>query len=144
MIKDSVSIVINQPIEKVFEYVSDIARSKEWQEDLIEAKKTSEGPTGVGTTFTYVRQLLGRKVEAPGQITEYVPNRRWTIESKSGPLQFKGTYALEPGEMGTTMTFSYEGEAGGFFKLAEGVLASTVKKQTQGDFGRLKELLESK
>ena len=52
MIRIEASAVVNRPIEEVFAFVSDMANATQWSAEVVEAKKTSEGPVGAGTTFT--------------------------------------------------------------------------------------------
>ncbi len=52
------SVVINRPIEQVFEYVTNIENAPKWKSRLLEVTRTSEGPVGVGTTTTHVGQFL--------------------------------------------------------------------------------------
>ena len=63
MIKIETSIVINRSIEEVFAFVTDVEKMPQRSAELLEAKKTSEGPVGVGTTFSAVAKFLGRRME---------------------------------------------------------------------------------
>jgi hypothetical protein len=40
--------------------VTDIEKMSQWMSELVEAKQTSEGPVGVGTTINAVANVLGR------------------------------------------------------------------------------------
>ena len=62
MISTQVSIVINRPLEEVFAYLSDLENNMNWRAGMIEAKKTSAGPIGVGTTYRLVSSAGGSKV----------------------------------------------------------------------------------
>ena len=42
-------ITINRPVEEVFAYVSDLQNSPLWQKGLLEARRITEGPLGLGT-----------------------------------------------------------------------------------------------
>jgi len=43
------SVVINQPIDKVFAYVTDSGSWPQWEDGLLKVEQTSKGPMGVGT-----------------------------------------------------------------------------------------------
>ena len=45
------SIVIVAPAEKVFDYVTDVRREREWNPQLREAEKLTPGPIGAGTRY---------------------------------------------------------------------------------------------
>jgi uncharacterized membrane protein len=143
MIKNENSVEINKPIEEVFEYVTNIDNLPLWAGPVTEAKQTSEGPLGIGTTQTQVAQLLGRRIESSLEVTEYEPNKKFTTKSTSGPIPIEVHYNFEPVAEGTRLETVGILDAGGFFKLAEPLVARTLKRQTEGDFKTLKELLES-
>lgn len=44
------SITINRPIAEVFAFVTDFSKATQYQPGIIEARVTSSGSVGVGTT----------------------------------------------------------------------------------------------
>jgi uncharacterized membrane protein len=136
-------VVIDRPIEDVFAYVADFENVAQWAGPVTEAKKTSEGPVGVGSTFIQVSRFLGRKAESTIEVTEYAPHKKISQKSSSGPILMETSYILEAVEDGTKVTLVGEVDAAGFFKLAEPVLARILKRQVKTDSGTLKELLEA-
>ena len=60
MIRIETSVLIKQPIEKVFEFVSDVENNHLWQSSIIEGRQTSTGSLGVGTTIMTVSRYFGR------------------------------------------------------------------------------------
>jgi len=144
MIKMEQSVVINRPVEEVFEFLANPENGPQWQSGIQEVRKTSEGPVGAGTTFINVGQLLGRRIESTVEYSEYEPNRRVAAKSISGPLPYKFEVTFEPAaEDGTKVTTRGEAEVGGFFKLAEPIAARMLKRQFETDNANLKDLLES-
>jgi carbon monoxide dehydrogenase subunit G len=55
----------------------------------------------------------------------------------------RASATLKPAGTGTKVTLTAQGEPGGMFKLAEGVLAKQVKSQMEDNLKRLKSVLES-
>ena len=143
MVKLETSNVINRPIEEVFALLSNAENDPKWQSGIIESKKTSDGPVGVGTTWRRVSQLIGRRIESESEITEYELNRKYTVKSKSGPFPFEGRTTFERVEGGTRINLKGEAEIGGFFKLAEPLVVGMVKRQFEGDNANLKDLMEA-
>jgi uncharacterized membrane protein len=86
MIRLEKSVVINRPLGEVFEYVANFEDYPQWATEVVEAKKTSEGPLGVGTTYTHFVQVLGQRIESGYEVTEYEPNRKVSMKSTSGPI----------------------------------------------------------
>lgn len=143
MIKVEISTVINRPVEEVFAVLSNVENHPKWSSAFLEAKKTSEGPIGVGTTWRVVQKALGRRIEGEVEVTEYESNRKWAQKSKSGPfpVEVRGTY--EPVKGGTQVSVVLEAEPGGFFKLAEPLLKSMLKRTIETDFANAKDLMEA-
>jgi uncharacterized protein YndB with AHSA1/START domain len=143
MVRVEKSVVINRPIEEVFTYVANPMNSEQWAGPVTEAKQTSEGPVGVGTTSTRVTDFLGRKSENEYVVTEYEPYRKFAEKTISGPLQTTESITFENVEGGTKVTVAGEVEASGFIKLAEPVFARMAKRQLETDTSNLKDLMEA-
>jgi uncharacterized membrane protein len=129
MARVEVSTTIKRPVEDVFAVISNVENNPKWSSAALEAKQTSPGPIGVGTTAHFVGKLLGRRIESDSVVTEFVANRKWTFESKSGPFPITGTNTVEPIDGGTRVTVTFDVQPGGFFKLAEPLLISMAKRQ---------------
>ena len=141
--KIETSFVINRPLEEVFAFTANLENQLKWQARLIEAKKTSEGPIGVGTIWRTVAKLFGQRIEAEMEVTEYEPNWTYAGQSTSGPFPIKVRQTYERVEEGTRINVTSEFEPGGFFKLAEPLLVSMLKRQGAADLANLKELMEA-
>ncbi|TEU13463.1 MAG: hypothetical protein E3J21_18580 [Anaerolineales bacterium] len=144
MIKIEQSVVINRPIEEVFAFVTDYETHLQWQSGVLEAKITSEGPLGVGSQYTYMMQLLGRRLETAGEITEHEPPSKHGWKATSGPFPvFQGGFLFEAVDGSTKVTMVTEAEAGGFFKLAEPLALRMTQRQLETSLNNLKDLLEA-
>ncbi len=141
--KIETSVAINRPVEEVFAVLSDVENNPKWSSAFLEAKKTSEGPIGVGTTWRVVQKALGQRIEGEVEVTEYEPNRKCAQKSKSGPIPAKIWQTFEPVEGGTRVSLVLEAEPGGFFKLAEPLLMSMLKRSIETDFANVRDLMEA-
>jgi len=142
MAKIESSIVIKRPTEEVFAVLSNSENNPKWQSGSLENMKTSDGPIGVGTTWHSVSQFLGRRIEGESEVTEYEPNRKYTLKSKL-PFPVEARTTFERVEGGTRINLKSEAEIGGFFKLAESLVVSMGKRQFEGDLANLKDLMEA-
>ena|SRR5215210_1018275 len=139
------SVVIDRPIEEVFAYLTDANNDSLWQASTLETEQTSEGPVGVGTIYRSVSKFLGRTIETTLEVTEHEPPRKQCIRATSGPIPAAGCYLLEPADGGSTrFTQTLEAEVGGFFRLAEPLVARAFRRQMQADMATLKDLLEAR
>ncbi len=143
MARIEASVVINRPIEEVFAFVTDFEKAPQWMSELVEAKQTSEGPVGVGTTISAVASPLGRRIESTQEVVEYEPNAKYAIKSTSGPVASKDGYTFEAVAGGTKITRVAEAEMSGFFRLAEPLAGRMMRRQFETNFANLKDLLEA-
>jgi uncharacterized membrane protein len=137
------SFVINRPIDEVFAFTTNQENQPKWQSRLLEMKKTSDGPIGVGTTWRSVVKFLGQRIEGTTVITEYELNRTYAGRSTSGPFPVEARQSYEPVEGGTRVTFTIKAEPGGFFKVAEPVLLNLYKRQAEAETASLQEFMEA-
>lgn len=143
MLKIEHSLVINRPVEEVFEFMTDPEKTPQYESGLLESGLTSEGPVGVGTTYREVRQFLGKRMESINEVTEYEPNSKFGFKTSSGPIPVEGNVTFESVEGGTRVSVIGQGEAGGFFKLAESIVGRMARRQLVADYANLKDLLEA-
>lgn len=143
MIQVEDSIIINRPIEEVFAFVADQTNAPQWQDGLLEVRRITAGPLGVGTKHTAARKFLGRKLELTNEYIKYEPNRQVTFKGESGAMRFESSYLTESTTNGTKLTSQMQMEQGGLFSLAEPMIAKSLKRDFAADFRALKTLLES-
>ena len=142
MINEQGSVIIRRPVEEVFAYVSDLTHSAEWQAGLLEVRKLTDGPVGLGTRYAFVRRFMGRKVEAANEFVAYEPNRKVQFRIASGPMPGQGTYLFEATPDGTKLTSTVELEPGGLSRLAAPLIAASLRREIAAGLPVLKELLE--
>jgi uncharacterized protein YndB with AHSA1/START domain len=140
------TIVIDQPVEKVFNYVSDPANLPEWQgppTEIRDLQQTTPGQLREGDRFTTVLQFLGRRYETPTEVSAYEPVRRLSYRGTGGPVPTQITFILEEVPGGTRFTHTQEVEPGGFFGLAESIFEIEAKRQLRNDLQTLKDLMQA-
>lgn len=137
------SISINRPQQDVFEFVSDPTNGSKWQSQFLSIEWASAEPHGVGSTQRSVTRFLGRDIETTVQITLWDPPNRYGFKSLSGPVPVEGEMKIEPEGNGTKVTLTGQVEAGGFFKLAEGLVKKQLENQFAANLEALKLLLEA-
>jgi uncharacterized protein YndB with AHSA1/START domain len=140
------TIVINQPVEQVFDYVSDPANLPEWQgppTEIRDLQRTTPGQLREGDRFTTVLQFLGRRYETPTEVSTFEPNQRLSYRGTGGPVPTQITFMFEEVRGGTRFTHSQEVEPRGFFGLAESLFEIEAKRQLRYDLQMLKDLLEA-
>jgi uncharacterized protein YndB with AHSA1/START domain len=144
MVKNEKTITINRPIEEVFAYVSDLQNGPEWQNGLVEARRITEGPLGVGTKFTDVRKFPGGKLESVVQCTTYEPNKKVVFKTITGSWPFEDTWIFESTAEGTRLTDRLDLHTSGWMRLVVPLVASGLRRDMDANIGILKNMLESK
>ena len=144
MVRIQSSLTVNRPPHEVFGFISDNGKNAvQWVSGLIEARVTND-VMGIGRAWVDTMQVLGRRVEVASEVTEYEPNRAIGFRSTSGPIPVEGRYAFEPAGEGTKLTYTLQGVPGGFFKLAEPLVARSMQRQWDTNLANLKDVLEQK
>jgi len=142
MVKNELSIMINRPIQEVFDYVSNLQYGPQWQTGLVEVRQITQGAPAAGSQFASARKFLGRKLEAVIEITAFEPNRKIVVKSPSGSVPFEESFLFEPAAGSTQLTTHITLQTSGFMGLAEPLIAGSLKREMESDFGNLKSLLE--
>jgi uncharacterized membrane protein len=135
------TVTVKRPAEEVFDYLADVRHLPQWQDGVVEVR-TDDEPR-VGSRFVEVRSFLGKRIESTVEIVAYEPSRLFTIKVIEGPIPFEVRHTIEPEGDATRVDVMGEGEPGGFFKLAEGLVTRQVQKAAEKDFAKLKQVLEA-
>ena len=144
MIRVEHSVTIDRPPSEVFAYVCDAEKLSEWQSTALEARWELPGPIAVGSRAVEVRKFLGRRMESTMEVTAFEEDRELSFRVLDGPVPFHVTQKLEAVGGGTRIDVVLEGEPGGFFKLAEPLVARAAKRQLEGDSATMKDILEAR
>ena len=137
------SVTVNRPVAEVWDFISDFENTTRWSRGVLEARQTSDGPLGVGSTLQTVVKAFGRRRTADYLVTEYEPNHAFAFKVTSGPMSSRARYSVEPAGAGTRLTASGEAEAAGLYKLLAPILVRIVKRHSEDDLASLKRILEA-
>ena len=143
MVKAERTVVIDRPVEEVFAYVTDQTNTPNWQAGLMEVKRTTAGPIGVGTKHTFVRNFIGRRMEADNEYVAYELNRLVTFRTTSGPA-LVASYLFDAVPDGTRLRSRVELQGAGLFGLLEPVIGAGLRREMKAALPALKALLESR
>jgi carbon monoxide dehydrogenase subunit G len=134
--------VIGRPAEEVFAVVQDVTKTPLWTPGLLQVRRTSEGPLGVGATMVYVGTFVGRRYESPVVCTGFAENKQLVTATTGGPFHLEVDQMLEPAGAGTKLIVRCRADSRGFFKLAEPLVIRLAKKHAETAGENLKALLE--
>lgn len=135
------AVTIERPVHDVFAFVADPVNVPKWNYAIVETRKTSDGPVGVGTTYRQTRSHP-TKSEETIRITELVPERRFALRGDLGPFAGTLSYQFEDIGGGTRLTNTAHLEVRGVMKLASPFATRRVRDAVAANLGDLKQLLE--
>ena len=135
------TVTIRRPIEDVFGFLADFENVPKWNYAIVETRKVSEGPVGVGTIYHQVRSVPSRSEERL-EVTVYNPPRYLEIRGQLGPFSSRLSYALNAVPEGTRVTNTVELELRGPGRLLGRVAVPRVRDAVAANLRKLKELLE--
>ena len=123
------SVIIDRPVEDVFSHWAELGKHPDWGDTVLERRKITDGPVGVGTQIHGVDQWPGRKVESTIEITAYEPNRLVTASwSEPMPGSFKARF--EPTDNGTRFDFTVEAHPTGVMRLIAPLFKGMATRRT--------------
>ena len=143
MIRIESSVWIHCSPEEVFAYITNFENNPNWQSGMIDARFTSDPPLAVESTYIQVAKFMGRRVDSEFVVVACEPGHMVKITTTSGSFPVTVIRSVEASESGSLVKAIVEGDASGFFKIAEPFMRRMVKRSVDSDYKRLKLLLES-
>jgi hypothetical protein len=97
------SISINQPVEKVFQHITDVSKQKDLNPMINEV--VMDGPMAVGSRYTIKMTVAGRAFESVNEIVALEPNKTFGVKTLANPPASPviNTYILEKEGSGTKL-----------------------------------------
>ena len=141
MASASSSIVINQPAEQVFGYVTNVANHTAWQAGILSATITLAGPVAVGSIYHYTTEVMGRKYETQIQVSGFEQNKKWATKTIGVPRSVETVYLFEAVGTTTRLTISMD-LTGGYPAAAEAMVKAQMQKSFDEQAQRIKKILE--
>jgi hypothetical protein len=136
----SSSITINQPVDKVFNYVITVENHKAWQEGIVDAKVAPAGPVAVGSTYQYTSKMMGIQMQTQMQVSAFEPKKQWNITTVGVPTPVTTAYQFEGDGSTTKLTISME-LTGGYPAAAEAAVKQQMQKSLDEQANRIKKIV---
>lgn len=136
-----VSAFTHVPLEAAVAYVADFRNAPQWQRGLTSVQ--ADGPFPASRTVVEVRRFMGRRIEAPGELTAWDPRSGFTVRGHSGPLTVESRYGFAPEADGTRITLHLTMTGGGLARGAEPLLRRNLTRELDTAFRRLSSILDA-
>ena len=138
------SIVINRPIEEVFDNATCLKSCVRWMTPMTKAEKVSDGDVGVGTIYKHKVKFMGYEVETHPTVRKYEPPHTLSFGDDTAVVPYVNTFSFEPVEGGTRFSVSVDTTPKDFINaLLRPIVDKAFARQMQNDMENLKEMLEA-
>lgn len=135
-------IVIERPIEQVFDFVADERNEPQYNPRMSRAEKITPGPIGAGTRFSSEMTGVGRKAEMTIEFTEFDRPRRIAETTHLSSMDIGGVLLFEPVSEGTRMKWIWDIEPRGFSRFLGPLVRRMGDRQERAIWTRMKSVLE--
>jgi uncharacterized protein YndB with AHSA1/START domain len=137
-----VTTKINRPVDDVFAYVADTTNDPAWHTDVIEARQTTAGPLGKGTTYHLRLKPSMGVSEGTAEVVDYEPPRKQVLRGDMGSMSPTITYLFEPAAGATMFTRRVQFQLPGMMRLMQPAVSLMGKRRNRAFLANLKRVLE--
>ncbi|MDH3250314.1 MAG: DUF2505 family protein [Acidimicrobiia bacterium] len=145
MAKLTRSIEIEAPVEKVFDFATDVGKLwTSWPEDVA-VRDVELRPDGVGTSARLFTHLFAIHLEGTIEYTEVVPNERIVAEAHLFGERPTWVFSFEPADGGTKLTADGEWQVKvpAMGKRLEGMMAKEHEEGLESMLATVKSRVEA-
>lgn len=139
------SVVINRPIDEVWDYLTDWFNTPRMSgSGIIGLRQTSPGPLGIGSTLQGRRTVLGFETRNTWTATEWDPPHAFAATMEGQPFR-SGTsrVTLEPTADGTRVAVVADFDLRPAMRLLWPVVGPFIKRRWRDGFARSKASIEA-
>jgi uncharacterized protein YndB with AHSA1/START domain len=136
-------ILIDRPVDVVFDYVADQSNEPQYNPQMVRAEKITAGPVGKGTRFRSAVASRGRTAEMLIECTGYERPRLLASTTTMAQADISYTLTFEPAAAGTRMRWSGRVRPKGAFRLLGPVITWLGIRQEQRIWASLTNHLEA-
>lgn len=126
----------------VFDCLSNLDTHTVWNAGLVET--IPKGRLKLGTEYSSVNQLMGRRIESRNKVADFAENRLIRLVNRTGPLSYDIEYLLGPhvdGETSITCICRISGQVT-YFQMAAPLLEYLAEAKLEAALASLKLLVE--
>lgn len=136
-------VIVNQPIETVFDFVADACNEPHYNPHILRAEKISSGPIGLGSRFRNETASMGRTTEWNIEITSYERPRHLSSFLRSSAMDIQGTMTFDSLEGATRMKWFWTLKPRGIFRLFAPLISRLGQRLEDRNWQNMKRHLEA-
>jgi len=134
------SISINKPVEKVFDFLTNLQNQKALNSSITDV--VYSGKVGVGTRYKIKGTVMGRTFESENEIVAIEPNKKFSVKTLAAPpaSDVTNVYSLEQEGSGTKLHLSMDAV---IFPGTENMVIPQLRASLDTALAAMKKLMES-
>lgn len=101
------TVVVEQPLDVVFSYLSDFTTTTDWDPGTVTTVRR-HGNGGIGTTYLNTSTFLGRTTQLTYIVREFIPGQRIRLRGENKTIIAVDTLTFRPVASGTEITYAAE------------------------------------
>lgn len=136
-------IVIDRPVEEVFDFVSNECNEPRYNVEMVSAEKVTEGPVGLGSRFEAVMRSGRREFPLTIEFTSFERPLRLGSHSTAPGMSTDGALTFERRGGSTVMRWGWDVNVEGAMKLLRPLVTWMGDRQEKRIWGELKRHLEA-
>jgi hypothetical protein len=137
-------IMINRPLEEVFDFVADERNEPRFNPGMLRAELLTPGRVGLGSRFRAEMRTRPRPVVMTTEFTGYERPRRLALRGHLSAMEIRGALTFDPVPGGTRLRWSWDVQPRGLLKLAAPMVARIGARQEEAIWTNVKRLLETR
>lgn len=137
-------VVIEAPVDEVFDFVADERNEPKYNPRIARAEKLGDGPVGEGSRFVAQPAGMGSGGAMTVEILEYDRPYRFHNVIRSSYMQVDGTVTFTNQRGGTLLRWDWDMGLTGPMKIFSPVLALIAPRWERRNWVALKRYLESR
>ena len=144
MIRHTQQVIIRRPLAEVFDFIAvhNPENHPKWEPEVIEVRRLTQGPLGVGSRLRTLRRDFGRVSEATDEVTEFITNQRIAFRRVDGPMDFEISFTFEHVSEGTQLRADVAAQPRGAMRVMSPLFRMRMPRIGGRITARLCELLE--
>lgn len=142
MIRAEYQFHLPVPPTAAFDVLSNPERDPDWQASCVHARLLG-GALGAGCRYQVTFQMLGRRMDFTGEVTDFDRPRYSRFVALDGPFRYVGSYQYDERGDGTTdIHWTFDVDPGEFFGvIPKPLLRKILVNQVKKDIGVLSKQL---
>ena len=121
------TVIVNKPLNAVFDYLSDFTTTTEWDPGTVITMR-EHGNGGVGTTYLNTSTFLGRTTQLTYTVEELTEQQLIQLRGQNKTVTAVDTMSFRPVPSGTEVTYTAEFTFKGLSRLTAPLLKPAFER----------------